>query len=275
MIKTKLTILTEDTALSPCRAEHGFSALVERGGRQLLFDCGATGLFLENAAALGLALKPDAVVLSHNHYDHAGDLPALLRTEAGFRLYLSAHFEKTCYWIDALTGAREQTESAVTPALLRRYGVQPANVSGPLTPVEEMPGVWLLSDFERVDFEPADTSNFADYGGGTAVDDYRDELALAIESDDGLTVLTGCAHNGPATICEAAARRLGRRVVRYFGGTHLIACDAARIARTAEYLAARELRCLGACHCTGEAGFAALEQLSGFRRMAAGNQAVF
>jgi metal-dependent hydrolase (beta-lactamase superfamily II) len=54
-------------------AEHGLSLLVSADGRSLLFDVGQSGVFIGNAARLGLDLSPARqVVLSHAHYDHTG-----------------------------------------------------------------------------------------------------------------------------------------------------------------------------------------------------------
>ncbi len=52
----------------------GFSALVEHGGKRLLFDTGGDKVVLErNAAALGVDLETiDLLFFSHEHCDHVG-----------------------------------------------------------------------------------------------------------------------------------------------------------------------------------------------------------
>lgn len=252
-------------------AEHGFCALLEGSGRQLLFDCGHTGAFIDNAAALGIALRPDAVVLSHNHYDHASGLLRLLNEQPEFELYYSGDFFKTCYWIDSETGARNDTQSGVTQKLLSGYaGVKQNPITAALTPIEGFSGVYILSNFKRLDFEPVDKSNFAVRGGVTEIDDYRDEIALAIKGPAGITVISGCAHCGAAGICEAAQQRLGARVRRFYGGTHLVAYDEQRAQDTARFFETNEFLEVGACHCTGEMGAAALSALSCYKKVGAG-----
>ena len=82
----RIFVLMENTARpgSGCASEHGLSLLLEYEGHRLLFDTGASPLFLRNASLLGVdAERVEAAALSHGHYDHGGGLPAyLMRGEA-------------------------------------------------------------------------------------------------------------------------------------------------------------------------------------------------
>ena len=56
-------------------AEFGFSALIQKDGRQYGFDTGKAGHFLSNARKLNVDLgQTTDVLLSHAHYDHCGGL---------------------------------------------------------------------------------------------------------------------------------------------------------------------------------------------------------
>ena len=72
----RLTVLGSGTLL-PDRRHRSAAYLVEGGGRRCLVDCGAGTVhgFDEHGVAWQLL---DAVVFSHYHTDHIGDLPALL-----------------------------------------------------------------------------------------------------------------------------------------------------------------------------------------------------
>jgi len=76
----------------------GFSALIERGGKVVLFDVGADVLVLErNAKALDVDLKAtDALVLSHEHCDHIGAISAALHRsqDVFYPASFSSQFEK-------------------------------------------------------------------------------------------------------------------------------------------------------------------------------------
>src|SRR6185295_16400209 len=57
----------------------GFAALVEYGGKRILFDTGDNaGIFERNVKALGVDLRRlDFVVISHRHSDHTAGLSYL------------------------------------------------------------------------------------------------------------------------------------------------------------------------------------------------------
>jgi len=79
--EVKLTILYDNReADSRLLAAHGFACLVEAGGRRILFDTGGDPAKLfYNMGVLGVDIRTiEAVVISHNHWDHTGALSALL-----------------------------------------------------------------------------------------------------------------------------------------------------------------------------------------------------
>ena len=59
------TSLTEDFG-----NEHGLSLYIETKGHKILFDVGASNLFLQNAQKLGVNISDvDFLVISHGHYE--------------------------------------------------------------------------------------------------------------------------------------------------------------------------------------------------------------
>jgi metallo-beta-lactamase family protein len=64
------------------RAVTGSMHLVEAGGKRILLDCGMVRGGHSEAVASGFPFDPhsvDAVILTHAHIDHCGNLPALVR----------------------------------------------------------------------------------------------------------------------------------------------------------------------------------------------------
>lgn len=84
-----ITVISDNRAAPGLESEHGFSLWIECGGKRILLDCGNTRVMLRNAEKLGIDLgQADHIVLSHGHYDHTGNLFALLQTAPDTRLHL-------------------------------------------------------------------------------------------------------------------------------------------------------------------------------------------
>jgi len=78
----ELTIVYDDEPSDYSRliADHGFSCWIETGKEVILFDTGTKGdILLHNLEACGKdPSRISKIVISHEHYDHNGGLPALL-----------------------------------------------------------------------------------------------------------------------------------------------------------------------------------------------------
>src|SRR5215210_3028504 len=77
----RVTILYDAFGKSPkMRKDWGYSALIEYGGKRILFDTGNNPtIFAQNVRAAGVDLEQlDYVVISHRHLDHTAGLSYLL-----------------------------------------------------------------------------------------------------------------------------------------------------------------------------------------------------
>src|SRR6185295_1837636 len=88
--KSQITILYDalgtDAAM---KKDWGFSALVEVGGKRILFDTGNDrDIFAANVKAKGVDLSNlDFVVLSHHHSDHMAGLSYVLSVNPKVKIY--------------------------------------------------------------------------------------------------------------------------------------------------------------------------------------------
>jgi len=88
--KTQITVLYDAFGeTSAMQKDWGYAALVEYGGKRILFDTGNNpDVLAENAKAKGIDLsKLDFVVMSHRHGDHMGGLTYVLRVNPRVTIY--------------------------------------------------------------------------------------------------------------------------------------------------------------------------------------------
>jgi 7,8-dihydropterin-6-yl-methyl-4-(beta-D-ribofuranosyl)aminobenzene 5'-phosphate synthase len=246
----------------------GFAALLEYGGKRILFDTGNNaGIFARNVRALGVDLRRlDFVVISHRHGDHVAGLNYLLRVNPHVKIYaprenfgvFGSVLPGTFYRRDSTLPDSMRYFEAAGPAELRSGTPWPeANFSWVDSLTEVAPGVAIISTISKTP--------------GTL--ELR-ELSLAVRTPEGLVLLVGCSHPGIETIIEAS-RPWGDHVHVIFGGLHLVNSPDSTITRIATALHdGWRIDEIAPGHCTGEPAFAALKRLFAARYVYAGLGAV-
>lgn len=92
---TMITILYDNSRCpEQLQSAWGFSCLVEDFDNRILFDTGGDGdVLLHNMNTLDVQPETiDALVLSHNHWDHVGGVKALLERHSDLTAYIPAVF---------------------------------------------------------------------------------------------------------------------------------------------------------------------------------------
>lgn len=84
------------------------------------------------------------------------------------------------------------------------------------------------------------------------VDGEIPEQALAVESEEGLLVITGCAHPGVVNMVRRAREAVAGDVALVIGGYHLGSASQGEIERVGEGLASLGVQRVAPCHCTGD-----------------------
>ena len=288
MVKTMksvdITVLVEDTVhQARMRAEHGLSLYLEAGGQRILFDTGASALFLGNAKNLGLHLNDlDALVLSHNHYDHTGGVEFLIDLYSGAPSIYAHPKTFSQSYAKAKAGRepsprRQAARPIGFPYPLGLEGLQKRGIKLTMNrePLEILKGVWLSGEVPRnCPFEEVGKSFFLD-PQLTQVDDVVDDQALILNSERGLIVISGCCHSGMVNTLEAVTSLFpGIPLWAVVGGFHLLHADARRIKRSVDYLKSLDPKQVIAGHCSGFDALCSLRRAFGkrFRRLSVGER---
>lgn len=238
--------------------EHGFSAVVETKGRKILFDTGQTGAFVKNAKLLGTDLTDiDTVILSHGHYDHTGGVPELLKCiNKKVPVCIGKEFWQPKYKL-LEDGSYKYNGNPFKPELL---------ADAELHYIEEAVtrlgnGLFLFKNFPRKnDFETVNPRFFVKTEQGYEPDLFWDEIALGIETKEGLVLVVGCSHAGIVNILEHVRKTVNLPVRAVLGGTHLVEAGEERLKKTAEAFRNHGVKTIAVSHCTGEAGMELLKK---------------
>ncbi len=191
----------------------GFACVVNE---TTLFDTGDNGShLLHNLRQMKVdPAQFDAIVISHDHWDHNGGLPAVLDANTRADIYICSDF------------------SEETIQTIEKTGRSPIQLT---QPTEIAAGI---------------------FSTGTMRTHYKNNLlteqALAVRSENGTSVITGCAHPGLLEILEHVRFHFKNDEFHaVLGGFHLYQSTAQVINIIADSLKKLKVRYAGPAHCSG------------------------
>jgi 7,8-dihydropterin-6-yl-methyl-4-(beta-D-ribofuranosyl)aminobenzene 5'-phosphate synthase len=243
----------------------GFSALIEYGGKRILFDTGNNAdIFAHNIEAKGVDLKQlDFAVVSHRHGDHTSGLSHLLKLNPGVKIY--APQENFGVFGAALPGTFYRRNESL-PADTRYFDGRPPETLRFGSPWPEANFTWISKTTEI-----APGFHLILLNGTWGADLEVKEISLAIDTPDGIVLIVGCSHPTIEKIVEATRNALNKPVHLVLGGTHLLPATDDQISRIAASLRDNwNVHYIAPAHCTGEPAFAILKQTFGDRYIYAG-----
>ena len=249
------------------QGEFSFAALVEVGGKTILFDTGWTPRnVLENAEMLGIDLsRAEDVVISHHHYDHVGGLE-MLRAELSPR---NPHAISRVHVASGIFASRPEPdgrEDNLMVGIRQRMEADGVEFIIYDEPSEIFPGVWISGPIPRVNDErnfPVGQTWMIKNGNEIVPDTVPESQVLVIQARRGPVVITGCGHAGLINSLEYAGHFSNRTPIAALGGFHLYGASDEVMSWTANRIKELELRYLLGAHCTGVEKQFTLRQLSG------------
>ncbi len=223
------------------RAEHGLSLYIDTGNKKVLFDTGQSWAFIANAEKLGIDISDiDAVIISHGHYDHSGGLADFVEKNKKSKVYLKRTTLAKKYHNNTFIGTSFDVKKFEDRV---EYIEEVTKIDSDLFIIPTIPIINSL-----------DTS-FANFyilkEDHREVDQFEDELFIAITKSNKLSIISSCSHRGISNIVREAIREFKMPVYLILGGFHLSKCKEEQMDAVISYFKEINPQYLGISHCTG------------------------
>lgn len=264
----------------------GYSALVHYNGKTILFDSGNdTAIFEHNVKALGVDLaKVDFAILSHYHADHFSGLDYLLKVNPRVKIYLPDEPELGSPSDFKFFNGPKEDLQGMTPEQLYYNGkkdsiVYAASGSFPhanrefvKSNKEIAPGIYIIATqapmMGSFDAYPPNSVEHPELYG-------IPELSLALKTEQGTIVVTGCSHTKVEEIIRSTKQYVGQNIDLVAGGYHLFPYGRKYIVDLAKSMKNDlGVRRVAPAHCTGNLAFKIFREEFGQNYLYAGLESV-
>ncbi len=260
-MKTKLTIVVDNTPDMGMLGEWGLAILVEFNDKKILVDTGASALFLDNMKKLGLDVSDvDYGVLSHAHYDHANGIPVFCDHNTKAKFYLREGSLADCYHKKFIF----KKYIGIPKTMLRDCKDRIEMVSGDY---QLMDGAYLIPHKTKgLDAIGRRESMYRKTAFGWIPDDFSHEQSLVLDTDKGLVIINCCSHGGAANIINEVKETFpDKHVYGIIGGFHLYNKSKEEVLAMADKIKETGIAYVCTGHCTKERAFDILKEELGDR----------
>jgi 7,8-dihydropterin-6-yl-methyl-4-(beta-D-ribofuranosyl)aminobenzene 5'-phosphate synthase len=264
---TSLVDHVKTTTGTGITTEWGLSLHVKCDDFSILFDTGSSGHFMDNATALGINIKSvEFAVLSHGHFDHGGGLRSFLTANSKAVVYMGKGADADLY--AKLLGFKRYV--GLEKEIFRLYGDRIRFLD---ETTELRRGVFAVIPIKELYAPPkGNRFLFRRQESTLSLDNFSHELALAVETDGGIVVFTGCSHHGVLNILAAVKEALpDRHIKAVFGGFHLVSLPLSftlserkeSVRALGQQLIESRVEKFYTSHCTGSKGYRILKDILG------------
>lgn len=242
--------------------EHGLSIYIEVNDKKILFDTGASDVFIKNAQKLKIDLETiDYLIISHGHYDHGGGLEEFLDINSKAKIYLQKNAFNDFY-------SMQENNTTKYIGLDKSF-------------IKNERFIFIDNEFEINDFLtifskvtekvlfPSGNKNLLVFKDGKLIeDDFSHEQYLIVKGTNKTALFTGCSHKGIINIINECKKTYNEDINYVIGGFHLfshskdIVEDVSNIEEYASKLLENDILYY-TCHCTGEEAYKTLKKKMG------------
>ncbi len=238
-----LKILSENRDNCEFKGEGGLSILVDAFGQSFLMDTGYSNLFLKNSKLMGIELDcVEKVILTHGHSDHTSGV-AFLQNGKTIICHPFAFKDRWSIRKQEYVGFPAKKED-----LQQKHNLMLSKDA-----VEFCENCFFLGEIPmEIDFEKSGNFSTMLDENLSQKDLTEDDSGVAIVTEKGLFVMTGCGHRGICNTIEQAKKVTGQdKVYGVLGGFHLRNLEKQKnmIDKTIEYFQKNEIKELFLGHC--------------------------
>lgn len=206
----KVTILDDNrNNLGSIVGHNAFSLHFTHNNKNYLFDLGADDTFIKNAKQLNIDIdNVDYTFISHGHYDHGDGLQFIEN-------------KKVVVGSGIFTKRFSKRRNGVSSAL--SFGKKIKQKHKFITIYNKK---WLTKDLVvfKTNVRPLEfeNNNYPTYLKNKKDDIVKDEISVAIKTEKGLVIISGCSHAGICNIVLNAKKICKtQKVYAVIGGFHL------------------------------------------------------
>jgi len=260
---TRITVLVDDKARMGLTKEHEFYAWIKVSGHRILFDTGQGIALMPNAAMLGCGLQlAETLVLSRGHYDHTGAVAQVLKRNPAIKVSCHPDILLSRYSIRDIAMPKDISMNAVNKSAILNLPTEQA--CWVTHPSRIYSNVGLSGPIPR-------THQLEDTGGpfsldpeGTRPNPVEDNMAMWIQSDRGLVIITGCCHSGLINTMKHGRLISGQEKIQaIIGGFHLLNASRQRLDAIGRALQEWNVDIIIPCHCTGDEAVTCMQKKPG------------